>query len=59
VKSLTVEGGIDRSFPAYSARHALITLIRLGFTEVEVNAFTGHPNNSHTALNHYFHLDGN
>jgi hypothetical protein len=60
VKSLMVEGGIDRSFPAYSARHALITLlIRLGFTEVEVNAFTGHSNNSHTALNHYFHLDGN
>jgi integrase len=60
VKSLMVEGRIDRSFPAYSARHALITLlIKLGFTEVEVNAFTGHSNNSHTALNHYFHLDGN
>jgi hypothetical protein len=60
VKSLMVEGGIDRGFPAYSARHALITLlIKLGFTEVEANAFTGHSNNSHTALNHYFHLDVN
>jgi hypothetical protein len=31
----------------------------LGFSEVEVNAYTGHSNNSHTALNHFFHLDGN
>jgi hypothetical protein len=31
----------------------------LGFSEVEVNAFTGHSNNSHTAVTHYFHLDGN
>jgi hypothetical protein len=60
VKNLMVEGGIDRKFPAYSSRHALITLLfKLGFSEVEVNAFTGHSNNSHTALNHYFHLDGN
>jgi hypothetical protein len=55
-----VKAGIDRHFSAYSARHALMTLLlRLGFSEVEVNAYTGHSNNSHTALAHYFHLDGN
>jgi hypothetical protein len=43
-----VKAGIDRTF-----------LLRLGFSEVEVNAYTGHSNNSHTALSHYFHLDGN
>jgi hypothetical protein len=60
LKGLLVEAGLDKSVPAYCARHALITfLLRLGFSEVEVNAHTGHSNNSHTALNHYFHLDGN
>jgi hypothetical protein len=60
VKAVMVKAGIDRHFPTYSARHALITfLLRLGFSEVEVNAYTGHSNNSHTALSHYFHLDGN
>jgi hypothetical protein len=60
LKALLVAAGIDRSMPAYSVRHALITfLIKLGFSEVEVNAYTGHSNNSHTAFSHYFHLDGN
>ena len=27
--------------------------------ETEVNAFTGHSNNSHTSLNYYCHLDRN
>jgi hypothetical protein len=27
--------------------------------EMEVNAFTGHSNNSHTSLNYYYHLDKN
>jgi integrase len=59
-KAVVVKAGIDRRFPAYSARHALITfLLRPGFSEVEVNAYTGHSNNSHTALSHSFHLDGN
>jgi hypothetical protein len=55
-----VKAGVHPGVPAYSVRHALITfLLSLGFSEVEVNAFTGHSNNYHTALNHYFHLDGN
>jgi hypothetical protein len=52
--------GIANSFPAYSIRHALITfLFEQGLSEVEVNAYTGHSNNSHTALTNYFHLDAN
>jgi hypothetical protein len=31
----------------------------MGFSEVEVNAYTGHSNNSHTAISRHFHLDGN
>jgi hypothetical protein len=51
---------IADSFPEYSIRHALITfLFERGLSEVEVNAYAGHSNNSHTALNHYFHLDAN
>jgi hypothetical protein len=52
------KAGVSVSFPAYSIRHALITyLFDQGLSEIEVNAFTGHSNNSHTALTHYFHLD--
>jgi hypothetical protein len=52
--------GIADSFPAYSIGHALITfLFEQGLSEVEVNAYTGHSNNSHTALTNYFHLDAN
>jgi site-specific recombinase XerD len=41
VKTVLVKAGIDRHFPAYSARHALITfLLRLGFSEVEVGFYT-------------------
>jgi hypothetical protein len=58
LKRLLGKAGIPAWFAAYSIRHALITyLFGLGATEVEVNAYTGHSNNSHTALNHYFHLD--
>jgi hypothetical protein len=28
-----------------------------GWSELQVNAYTGHSNNSHTALDHYFHLN--
>jgi hypothetical protein len=60
VKALLVKASIDRRFPAYSARHGFITfLLRLDFSEVEVIAYTGYPNNSRTALSHYFHQDGN
>jgi site-specific recombinase XerD len=42
----------------YSIRHAVITaLFQAGFDEKQVNAYTGHSNNSHTALNYYYHLD--
>ena len=53
------EAGIPSEYTAYSIRHALITaLFEKGLKEVEVNAYTGHSNNTHTALTHYFHLDG-
>jgi hypothetical protein len=55
-----VKASIDRRFPAYSARNGFITfLLRLGFSEVEVIAYTGYTNNSHTALSNYFHQYGN
>jgi integrase len=50
--------GIDPQFPAYSIRHALITaLFDGGLSEVEVNAYTGHSNNTHTAAINYNHLN--
>jgi hypothetical protein len=52
------EASIPDQYTAYSIRHALITaLFDMGVTETQVNAFTGHSNNSHTALSNYFHLD--
>jgi hypothetical protein len=60
VKALLVKASIDRRFPAHSARNGFIAFsLRLGFSKVEVIAYTGYPNNSHTALSHYFHQDGN
>jgi hypothetical protein len=60
VKVLLGKAGIDRHFPAYSARHALITFVlQPGFTEREVNTYTSHSNNSHTAPPHHFHPNGN
>jgi integrase len=45
-------------YKPYSIRHAVITaLFQAGLDEKQVNAFTGHSNNSHTALNYYYHLD--
>jgi hypothetical protein len=50
--------GIDREYPAYSIRHTLITaLFDAGLSESQVNAYTGHSNNAHTAATAYFHLD--
>jgi hypothetical protein len=37
----------------------LITKLFTFLTEQQVNAFTGHSQNSHTALNNYFHIDRN
>jgi hypothetical protein len=50
--------GIPNEFAGHSIRHSLITwFFNHGWSEVQVNAYTGHSNNSHTALDHYFHLD--
>jgi hypothetical protein len=58
LKGCLRKAGVSVSFPAYSIRHALITyLFDQGLSEIEVNAFTGHSNNSHIALTHYIHLD--
>jgi hypothetical protein len=59
VKILMQDAGIPSHYTTYSIRHALITaLFDRGLSEPEVNAYTGHSNNAHTALTHYFHLDG-
>jgi integrase len=58
LKMLLKAAGIPDVFAAYSFRHALITwLFAQGHSEIEVNAYNGHSNNSHTALSHYYHLD--
>ena len=58
LKGLLREAGVPSQYAAYSIRHALITaLFDMGLSEVQVNAYTGHSNNAHTALTHYFHLD--
>jgi hypothetical protein len=50
--------GIPDEFAGHSIRHSLITWFsNHGWSELQVNAYTGHSNNSHTALDHYFHLD--
>ena len=58
LKQLLTQAGIDPQYPAYSIRHALITaLFDAGLKEEQVNAYTGHSNNAHTAATSYFHLD--
>jgi hypothetical protein len=60
LKEFLREAGIPPTYTAYSIRHALITaLFNSGLKEQEVNAYTGHSNNAHTALTNYFHLDEN
>jgi hypothetical protein len=60
LKELLMSAGIPSEYTAYSIRHALITaLFDSGLKETEVNAYTGHSNNAHTALTHYFHLHEN
>jgi integrase len=45
-------------YTAYSFRHSLIqALFDAGLDELQVNAYTGHSNNSHTAANYYYHVD--
>jgi hypothetical protein len=58
LRELMTEMDISEEYTGYTFRHALITfLIGCGLSEVEVNAFTGHSNNSHTAFTNYFRLD--
>jgi hypothetical protein len=35
----------------------ITALFQAGFDEKQVYAYTGHSNNTHTALNYYYHLD--
>jgi hypothetical protein len=52
------DANIPEVYKPYSIRYAVITaLLQAGFDEKQVNAYTGHSNNSHTALNYYYHLD--
>jgi hypothetical protein len=58
LKGLLTLAGIDPQFPAYSLRHVLITaLFDGGLEEHEVNAYTGHSNNAHTAATNYYYLN--
>jgi hypothetical protein len=58
IKALLMAAGVPAHFPAYLVKHARITfLFALGWSEIRVNAFTGHSNNSHAVVAHYFHLD--
>jgi integrase len=60
LKDLLKAAGIPPMYTASSIRHALITeLFNRGLKEQEVNAYTGHSNNAHTALTNYFHLEEN
>jgi hypothetical protein len=45
-------------YTAYSFRHSMMqALFHAGLNEMQVNAYTGHSNRSHTAVNYYYHLD--
>jgi integrase len=57
LKDLLERMGIFGYAP-YSFRHAMIqALFEAGLDEKQVNAYTGHSNRSHTALDYYYHLD--
>jgi integrase len=45
-------------YTAYSFRHSMIqALFDAGLNEMQVNAYTGHSNRSHTAADYYYHLN--
>jgi hypothetical protein len=47
-----------QGYTGYSFRHSMIqALFDAGLDEKQVNAYTGHSNRSHTALDYYHHLD--
>jgi hypothetical protein len=58
---LMLESGINTAkYKPYSIRHAMINeLINSGMDEKQVNAYTGHSYNYHTAFKWYYHLDPN
>jgi hypothetical protein len=60
LKQLLHDVGIPDYYKPYSIRHALITyLYELGYSETQVNAYTGHSPNYHTTIRFYYHLDMN
>jgi hypothetical protein len=60
LKELLREAGIPLMHTACPIIHALIiALFHMGLKKQEVNTYTGHSNNAHTALTNYFHLDEN
>jgi hypothetical protein len=57
LKRLLERMGI-KGFTGYSFRHSTIqALFDAGLEERQVNAYTGHSNNAHTAVNFYYHLN--
>jgi hypothetical protein len=57
LKDLLQRRGIE-GYTGYSFRHAMVqALFEAGLDEKQVNAYTGHSQRSHTALDYYYHLD--
>jgi hypothetical protein len=61
MSALMLDAGIDTTkYKPYSIPHAMINaLIEAGLDEKQVNAYTGHSYNYHTAFKFYYHLDPN
>ena len=58
LRRLMTAAGIPDHYVAYSIRHALITaLFDAGLSETDVNTYTGHSHNAHTAARFYYHLN--
>jgi integrase len=57
LKRLLERMGI-KGYTGYSFRHSMIqALFDAGLDERQVNAYSGHSNNAHTAVNYYYHLN--
>jgi hypothetical protein len=60
LSGLMRDANIPAEYKPYSIRHAMISsLFAAGWSETQVNAYTGHSPNYHTALKFYNHLDAN
>jgi integrase len=60
MRDIMTEAGIPNKYNPYTIRHAMINaLINAGLDEKQVNAYTGHSYNYHTAFKYYYHLDPN